>query len=208
MFIGISGIIGAGKTTLTTNLAKELNYPTYYEPVKENAYLTDFYADPKRWGAMMQFYLLAKRFEQHQQIVWNGQGNAVQDRTIYEDTIFAEMLYEDGLIDKRDYDTYIAHFNVMKRYLVYPDTIIYLEVSPEVAMKRIAKRGRTMETTITIDYLKSLEEGYNKFLDDMSQWTTVIRVDYNEYQPVEMFLKLIEQKIPQENRFFRSLRKI
>ncbi len=44
MFIGISGIIGAGKTTLTTNLAKEVNYPTYYEPVKENAYLTDFYA--------------------------------------------------------------------------------------------------------------------------------------------------------------------
>jgi len=75
-------------------------------------------------------------------------------------------------------------------------------------MERIAQRGREMEKTITVDYLRSLEEGYNKFLDDMNQWTTVIRVDYNEYQPVELFLKLIESKIPNENRFFRSLRKI
>ena len=30
---GISGLIGAGKTTLATALAKELDLPVYYEPV-------------------------------------------------------------------------------------------------------------------------------------------------------------------------------
>ena len=31
---GISGLIGAGKTTLATALAKELKLPVYYEPVR------------------------------------------------------------------------------------------------------------------------------------------------------------------------------
>ncbi len=208
MFIGISGIIGAGKTTLTTKLAQALEYPAYYEPVKENAYLTDFYEDPGRWGAMMQIYLLAKRFSQHQEIVWNGKGSAVQDRTIYEDTIFAKMLYEDGLITHRDYDTYISHFNVMKRYLVYPDAVIYLEVSPEIAMTRIKSRGRTMETAITIEYLQKLQKGYEEFINEISQWTQVLRVDYNQFMEVENFLELIKDNLSTEKRFFRSLRKI
>ena len=50
MFIGISGIIGAGKSTLAQNLAKHLGYEAFNEPVKENPYLEDFYADMNRWG--------------------------------------------------------------------------------------------------------------------------------------------------------------
>jgi len=36
LFIGISGLIGAGKSTLASALAKELNLPVYYEPVTDN----------------------------------------------------------------------------------------------------------------------------------------------------------------------------
>ncbi|SVE46055.1 uncharacterized protein METZ01_LOCUS498909, partial [marine metagenome] len=131
MFIGIAGIIGAGKTTLTQNLADHLGYDAFHEPVDENLYLSDFYKDMKRWGAMMQLHLLFKRFEQHQKIVWATEDGAVQDRTIYEDTIFARMLHEGGFIDDRDYDTYTGHFNLMKRFLLYPDVIVYLRVDPE-----------------------------------------------------------------------------
>ena len=46
-FIGISGLIGAGKTTLARELGKVLNLPVYYEPVVENEYLEDFYRDMK-----------------------------------------------------------------------------------------------------------------------------------------------------------------
>ena len=70
MFIGIAGIIGAGKSTLAQSLADHLGYATYNEPVDDNPYLDDFYADMNRWGAMMQIHLLFRRFEQHQQIVW------------------------------------------------------------------------------------------------------------------------------------------
>ena len=72
VFIGISGLIGAGKTTLAEALAKELNLPVFYEPVTENAYLQDFYTDMKKYSFGMQVFLLNKRFKQQQQIVNNS----------------------------------------------------------------------------------------------------------------------------------------
>ena len=71
-FIGISGIIGAGKTTLATELGKLMNLPVYYEPVVGNEYLSDFYRDMKRYSFSFQIYLLNERFRQHQQVLWNG----------------------------------------------------------------------------------------------------------------------------------------
>lgn len=50
LFIGISGMIGAGKTTIATELGKILNLPVYYEEVIDNAYLEDFYRDMKRYS--------------------------------------------------------------------------------------------------------------------------------------------------------------
>lgn len=38
----------------------------------------------------VQVFLLNRRFQQHQQIIWQGRGG-VQDRTIYEDSVFAKV---------------------------------------------------------------------------------------------------------------------
>ena len=53
-FIGISGLISAGKTALSTELGKVLNLPVYYEPIVENAYLEAFYRDMKRYSFSFQ----------------------------------------------------------------------------------------------------------------------------------------------------------
>ena len=83
-FIGIAGLIGVGKSTLAKKLADHMDLPVHYEPVKDNEYLEDFYQDTARYSFAMQVYLLNRRFQQHQEIIWSGRG-AVQDRTIYED---------------------------------------------------------------------------------------------------------------------------
>lgn len=209
MFIGIAGIIGAGKTTLTNQLADTYGYRAYHEPVEENDYLTDFYEDPERWAAMMQMHLLAKRFEQHQQIVWTATNEgAVQDRTIYEDTIFARLLNEQGKISDRDFNTYISHFNVMKRYLVYPDVIVYLDVDPETALDRIQNRGRGSEQEVSLDYLKRLYDGYMEFVEEIERWTTVLELDWNCYKPVEEVHYMINNAVEGDLKYMRSLRRI
>jgi len=64
-----SGLIGAGKTTLATELGKVLDLPVYFEPVIENEYLADFYKDPKKYSFNLQVSSLYKRFENEKQKV-------------------------------------------------------------------------------------------------------------------------------------------
>jgi len=174
--------------------------------VDDNPYLDDFYADMERWGAMMQIHLLFRRFEQHQQIVWNKGKGAVQDRTIYEDTIFARMLHEAGFIDKRDYETYLGHFNIMKRYLVYPDILIYLRVSPETSMQRIQERGRDAEGEITLEYMQKLHQGYESFITEMDHYTRTLTVDWNEYMETDEVVKMVKEKSNENREFIRDLK--
>ena len=81
-----------------------MGLPVFHEPVAENVYLEDFYADQAKYSFPLQVYLLNKRFEQQQQIIWSKAGG-IADRSIYEDLVFARMLKDDGKMDERDFDT-------------------------------------------------------------------------------------------------------
>jgi len=184
LHISISGLIGAGKTKLSESLAKELGYEVYYEPVADNEYLEDFYADQKKYAFPFQIYLLNKRFAQHQKIIWSGNG-AVSDRTLHEDAIFAQMLFEDGKIDERDFRTYQELSQNLQNFMRQPSVIVHLDVSPEKSLERIKKRSRDCESTIPLAYLQKLAAGYETFLSEISRTVPVIRVDWSEFKDVK-----------------------
>lgn len=184
VFIGICGIIGAGKTTLAESLGKTLGLPVYKEEVIENVYLNDFYQDMAKYAFPLQIYLLNRRFRQQQQIVWQGHGG-VQDRSIYEDSIFARMLKDSGHMSERDYKTYIELFGNMSNFMRKPNVIIYLEVTPEESLARIKERSRNMEVNIPLSYLQELAKAYDRFIKEISKVIPVIRVDWNKFQTTE-----------------------
>lgn len=193
LFIGIAGMIGAGKSTLATALGRHLEIDVYYEPVDNNEYLADFYRDTKRYAFATQIYLLNRRFQQHQEIIWRGR-SAVQDRTIYEDSIFARMLAETGLMDERDYRTYVDLFRNMSNFMCKPNVIVYLDVSPAKSMERIAARGRDVEGGITMEYLTALHRGYRDFVTEISRVIPVIQVDYDRFSTVEVMAEVIRRE--------------
>jgi deoxyadenosine kinase len=180
--------------------------------VETNPYLEDFYQDINRWTFNMQMFLLAARFRQHQEVIWDPchrhNGGVGQDRTIYEDTIFARMHREDGLMDDRDWETYNSHFHVMQGFLRYPDVIIYLRVEPEVAMERIKSRGREAEKGMDLHYLQRLHEGYDEFADEMQRYTVVVPIDWSEYKPIAEVADLVDTATTRKQKFLRSLRRI
>jgi deoxyadenosine kinase len=192
--ISISGIIGVGKSTLSKKLGTLFNATVYYEPVETNEYLSKFYTDMKKYSFPMQIYLLNHRFKQHQQMIWSDT-NVIQDRSIYEDVIFAKMLYEDGLMNELDFQTYRHLFQNMANFLHRPDIIVYLDVEPEIALERIKQRSRGCETGITVEYLKSLKKGYEDWLEDISPRIPVIKIDWNEFGTTEEVLVKINEKI-------------
>lgn len=180
LFIGIAGIIGAGKTTLARTLGEHLGYDVYYEPVEDNEYLDDFYRDTPRYSFAMQVYLLNRRFQQHQEIIWRGRP-AIQDRTIYEDSVFAKMLSDTGLMEPRDYRTYLQLFKHMSNFMCKPNLIIYLDVEPETSFERVQSRRRTAESRITLDYLRALHREYESFVASISRVIPLIRISWNEF---------------------------
>jgi deoxyadenosine kinase len=192
-FIGISGLIGAGKTTLAKALGKVLNLPVYYEPIIENEYLEDFYRDMKRYSFSFQIYLLNCRFRQHQQVLWNGTGG-IQDRTLYEDSIFAKVLYEDGNMEEREYKTYLNLFKNMSNFMKKNTLIIHLDCKPEESLERIKRRARGCETGITLEYLNKLYKGYEDFIKEISKVIPVLRVNYSKFKTAEEMADIIKKE--------------
>lgn len=193
LFIGIAGMIGAGKSTLATSLAKHLGIKAYYEPVENNEYLADFYKNTPKYAFQMQVYLLTRRFQQHQEIIWRGE-SAVQDRTIYEDSVFAAMLAKSGLMEERDYRTYKQLFQYMSNFMCKPNVIVYLDVTPERSLERIKMRNRDVETNVSIDYLTNLYNEYQLFLKDISKVIPVISIDYDRFATVDEMAQVIQRE--------------
>lgn len=204
LFIGIAGLIGAGKTTLAEALGRHLGLPVYYEPVGDNEYLADFYRDTRRYAFATQIYLLNRRFQQHQEIIWRG-GGGVQDRTIYEDAVFAKTLVDQGLMEARDYRTYLQLFRHMSNFMCRPNLIIYLDLTPETSLERVRQRSRDVESGISLTYLAALHREYESFVQDISRTVPVIRVSWEQYRDAAEMAVVIEREYLRSS-FLREVR--
>jgi len=194
--IAVAGNIGAGKTTLTELLAKHYKWIPHFEDVEHNPYLNDFYEDMPRWSFQLQIYFLNSRLNQLIEIR-NGTETVIQDRTIYEDAyIFAPNLHEMGLMSKRDFDNYAKFFSTLKTMVQPPDLLIYLQASVPTLVGQIQSRGREYEENIRLDYLKRLNEYYNRWIEGYKEGPLlIINVDENRFNKSEEDLGKIISKI-------------
>ena len=142
-FISVAGSIAVGKTTFCGKLGSILNLQVYEESVSDNPYLDKFYKDQKSWAFHLQIYFLGHRFEQQKRISSNlgeAQIGAIQDRTIYEDVVFARVLKNDNIMTEVDFKTYSSTLKNMMECILVPDIIIFLRASAETCLKRVKKR--------------------------------------------------------------------
>lgn len=194
--IAVAGNIGAGKTTLTELLAKHYKWIPHFEDVEHNPYLNDFYEDMPRWSFQLQIYFLNSRLNQLIEIR-NGSETVIQDRTIYEDAyIFAPNLHEMGLMSKRDFDNYAKFFQTLKSMVQPPDLLVYLQATVPTLVGQIQSRGREYEENIRLDYLKRLNEYYNRWIESYKEGQLlIINVDNNRFNQNEEDLGKIINKI-------------
>ena len=177
--IAIAGNIGAGKTTLTTALSKHYNWDAHYESTDNNPYLSDFYNNMQRWSFNLQVYFLHNRYQQVLKII-SGDKTVIQDRTIYEDAyIFAPNLHDMGLMSGRDFQNYFELFKTMSSQIKPPDLLIYLKASIPSLVNHIQQRGREYEGSISLYYLKRLNERYENWISSYEGQNLLI-VDIDE----------------------------
>jgi deoxyadenosine/deoxycytidine kinase len=159
--ICIEGVIGAGKTTLCSLLQKKLNARLVLEEAEENPFLAQFYRNRKDFAFQTQLWFLVSRYRQLSQAF--GQQDLFHSVTLCDymfakDRIFAAINLDDNELNL--YDTIAKN---LSRDVAHPDLVVYLQVSTEVLLKHIEKRGRPFEYNMDRNYIETLNEAYNHF---------------------------------------------
>ena len=199
MHIAIAGNIGAGKTTLTTMLAKRYGWKAHFEPVDNNPYLADYYEDMNRWAFNLQIYFLNKRFRDVVEISRSAD-TVIQDRTIFEDArIFAPNLHDMGLMSDRDFDNYTHLFDLMLSLVKLPDLLIYIRCSVPHLIDHIQMRGREYGQTMRIDYLRGLNERYEEWIKSYDGHLMIVdgdNIDFaNNSQDFQKVTDMIDDRL-------------
>lgn len=180
--LAVSGNIGTGKSTLVEFLTRYFSIHALYEPNEQNPYLVDFYSDMGRWAFHSQVFFLIRKFHLHQEMARHP-GPVIIDRTIYEDAeVFAANLAKMGILDSRDYQTYLSLYKTLGELLNPPDLLIYLRCSLSTIRRRIRERGRPEEQQIPDEYLMRLNRLYDRWFCRYDKSPTLVlrtdRIDY------------------------------
>jgi deoxyadenosine/deoxycytidine kinase len=193
--IVVTGNIGAGKSTLVEKLTKVL--PRSFilsEPVSENPYIDKFYIELDKFkktnqitkelnkvSLEMQLFLHYFRLTQQFQLKYINQKDfIIQDRYLYDQLVFSQVMVKQGILSPNDYDLFYQIFNSTFRLAREIDDLIYLSATPETLMKRIEQRNRDCEKDITIDYISALNDEYDEvFKKQLPHVKHTHIIDYN-----------------------------
>ena len=187
--ISIEGNIGSGKSTLLEILRKhfvnETDIVFIKEPVEEwesikneenISMLKLFYEDPLKYSfpfQMMAGFTLLKA------IMLAIQENPTAKLVITERSlqttryVFAQMLYDDKLIEDVNMQIYKLWFNTFGiDYLV--NKIIYVNTNPNICHERISNRARVGENLISHEYLQNCHTYHTNMLEEIKLPTLVL----------------------------------
>jgi deoxyadenosine/deoxycytidine kinase len=161
----IAGSIATGKTALLDALSRGLSLTPYRERWEENPW---FEADLRNPLVSQLWFLLAAGSD-HARMSGNG---GVQERCIHENAqVFARELLEAG--DLRTLEDVYEHLD---GGLPDPTLLVHLTASPEELLRRVRRRGRAQESTVTVEYLRRLDARYRQFIGDWSR-CPVVEID-------------------------------
>jgi len=159
-YIVVEGPIGAGKTSISEALAKEMSARLVREEVEENPFLVRFYKDQRAFAFQTQLYFLLSRYRQQQELVQQDMFRrvTVSDYLFAKDRLFAYLT-----LDEDELKLYERMHGLLNERTPKPDLVIYLQASVETLLDRIRARGRPYERAISREYLEDVVRAYNYF---------------------------------------------
>lgn len=190
-YIAVDGPIGVGKTTLVELLSARFEGVKLLEDVS-NPFLPAFYEDRPGAAFQTELYFLLTRFKQQQDVAQRNLFDRllVADYTFPKNRIFAYLNLSDDellLFDKL--------YTLLEPQLTKPDLVIYLTADIDTCLRRIGKRKREFERSMSADYLTELVDAYNHYYHyyDASPLLVVDTRNLNFAEREEHFEELVRQ---------------
>jgi deoxyguanosine kinase len=159
-YIVVEGPIGVGKTSLAKILANEFQARTVFERVEDNPFLPKFYKARETYAFQNQTFFLLSRYQQQmelgQQDLFNQ--NTLADYLFAKDNIFATLT-----LSTEELSLYQQIYALLNARVAKPDLVVYLQARPEVLYKRLKKRDKKYERSVTFEYLSEVAQAYSQF---------------------------------------------
>ncbi|WP_338971223.1 deoxynucleoside kinase [Spiroplasma endosymbiont of Panorpa germanica] len=187
MRLVIFGTVGAGKTSFIKALNEKMGYKVYAEPLNKNPYFDQLYEqfqDKNSNTYKMELFMLSERMKQF--LDSQNLKDVVFDRGVMDTLIFANANYEEGNLDKRDWDTYRTFFETniipaifnnenIKSY----ELVVYLRVSNETSINRINERAIPNELKVKRHFWELLNSLYEQWYLEWIDKIPFIVIDGN-----------------------------
>lgn len=193
MYIVIDGNIGSGKSTIVKMLGKYKGSVSKVQDVDNWSFLDKYYKNPKKYAYELQNQIMNSYV--------NGFKSTKRDnpnkKLIFESCVIASFfifvlsLEKKKILDqKKAAQIYNDYF---RDFMPYPDVLFILDVNPEDCLDRIKKRNRICESEITLDYLISINEQMNMFIEKYDKKIKIVKISNDPNKEKETVKKI--QKI-------------
>jgi 2-amino-4-hydroxy-6-hydroxymethyldihydropteridine diphosphokinase len=165
-YIAIEGNIGAGKTSLATQMSREFNAKLILERFADNAFLPKFYKEPQRYAFTLEMSFLADRYQQISDDL--SQLDLFKDFIVSDYDVFKSLIFSKITLPEDEFKLYRKLFYQVYKDIAKPDLYVYLYQNTERLQENIKKRGRNYEQDIEDDYLEKINSGYLDFFKEPS----------------------------------------
>ena len=160
-YIAIEGNIGSGKTSLSKQISADFNTKLMLERYIDNPFLAKFYENPRDFAFKLEMSFLADRYQQTNEDL--SQLNFFNKNIISDYDIHKSLIFSKINLNSDEFNLYRKLFYSLYKSIVKPDLIIFLNQTIENLKGNIKKRGRDYESSISEEYLKSINKSYSDF---------------------------------------------
>lgn len=216
--VSLESNLACGKSTLMSELMKRPVSGDYVlilipEPVKlwmdikvgDDNILTAFYKNKSEVALPFQLIALLTRkklFDKEMaraKKIAENRGKKVilvTERTVHSDKhIFAKMLHHSGEIN----DAGIVAYNMWNDHFSKDspvDSVIYINIPPEICHKRLLERARPGEDVISLEYLKTCQDAHDVFYNEVLSKMDCMTIDTsNILKDTDEYDKLVDSVI-------------
>ena len=198
--VAVEGIIGAGKTVLMENLKSAMPWASFiFEDLDDWRSLATpegpvniferFYTNPSDYAYAFQNHVIRSLSSRV------SDGNfVVMERSLGASLhVFSALMREKGFLGSVEFATLESWVSFLKDVrpadptltpVFHPGTVLYLDISPEIALERMKARGRAEEGGVDVGYLKDLVRLHEAWFSKDNSFK-VIRLDASK-APMEL----------------------
>ena len=169
--IEICGGIAAGKTTFAT-LFEGLSKYTLYEDFKRSPFWKAFYSNPGKYIFETEISFILLHYHQIKLAIEAKQNNIICDFSFLLDLAYAKI----GLKDSK-FNAFECVLQEIRNDLLAPDLIVYLDCDAQTELDRIRRRGRDEESSISLEFLDSLNKALAFEVEQIKPKIPVLTID-------------------------------